>query len=481
MAENWSVRAYTAGWCAAAVCIALCASHASAQLTLTGGGLTLVQEGPAAAVAGDPAPVNLATGATPFALDELDLGTHYIANLNNGTYGNASSWIGNGATGTVGPFVGISLGATPISDVQSIAFGRSNVLSGDPCGAGVCMDRAQGLYELQYTAVPSPDAMTADAEWISIGTLAYGASEGPGTNYNNIWQRHRFNFDPVDATGIRLIVPASGIGGGTAIDEIELYDVAGDYVPPPPPPDPVVLTPVAPYSITWDGNNGDFFDEQPPPDGAIVPNNAALASNGATAFTSSDLGPELGVGVHMAVNVNDGFYGNANSWIGGDNNPYAPAVFAGVALTEPALITAVAWGRDNGNGAQDDSFAGTDACGGQCDDRSLGTFTLQFTRVGTPGADTPDTGDAATGWAPIGTVKYVNNNGAFTSYLRHEFEVSENGEGILATGVRLLVPATGLGSGTAIDELEVYVVPEPTSWCGILVGLMWLGMFRRRC
>ena len=340
---------------------------------------------------------------------------------------------------------------------------------------------AQGLYELQYTAVPSPDAMTADAEWISIGTLAYGASEGPGTNYNNIWQRHRFNFDPVDATGIRLIVPASGIGGGTAIDEIELYDVAGDYVPPPPPPDPVVLTPVAPYSITWDGNNGDFFDEQPPPDGAIVPNNAALASNGATAFTSSDLGPELGVGVHMAVNVNDGFYGNANSWIGGDNNPYAPAAFAGVALAEPALITAVAWGRDNGNGAQDDSFAGTDACGGQCDDRSLGTFTLQFTRVGTPGADTPDTGDAATGWAPIGTVKYVNNNGAFTSYLRHEFEVSENGEGILATGVRLLVPATGLGSGTAIDELEVYVVPEPTSWCGILVGLMWLGMFRRRC
>ena len=97
------------------MCAALCASPLNAQLTLTGGGLTLVEEGPAAGAAGDPAPVNLATGATPFALDELDLGTHFIANLNNGTYGNSSSWIGAGATGTVGPFVGISLGATPVS------------------------------------------------------------------------------------------------------------------------------------------------------------------------------------------------------------------------------------------------------------------------------------------------------------------------------------------------------------------------------
>src|SRR5206468_3100135 len=31
-------------------------------------------------------------------------------------------------------------------------------------------------------------------------------------------------FDSVQATGVRLIVPVTGIAGGTAIDEIEVYD-----------------------------------------------------------------------------------------------------------------------------------------------------------------------------------------------------------------------------------------------------------------
>ena len=164
--------------------------------------------------------------------------------------------------------------------------------------------------------------------------------------------------------------------------------------------------------------------------------------------------------------MNDGFYGNSNSWIGGDNNPYAPQVFAGVALAEPVSITSIAWGRDNGNGAWDDSYAGTDACGGQCDDRSLGTYTLQFTRMVDPDADTADTGDADSGWETMGTVGYNQSTndgpeGDFTSFLRHQFEVSDSGVGILATGVRLLVPRTGLGGGTAIDELEIYGTVGP--------------------
>jgi hypothetical protein len=474
MALNRGVRACAASLLAAGVCIALGASHLNAQLTLTGGGLTLVQEGPAAGAAGDPAPVNLATGATPFALDELDLGTHYIANLNNGTYGNSSSWIGAGATGTAGPFVGINLGAAPVSDIQSIAFGRSNVLSGDPCGSGVCMDRVTGLFELQYTMVANPDASTADGDWISVGTLDYGASEGPGTNYNNIWQRHRFNFDPVDATGIRLIVPSSGIGGGTAIDEIELYDVPGDYVPPPPPPDPLIITPAAGgYAMTWDGNDGEYFQPTPP---AVVPDNAALASNGATPFTSSDLGPTLGIDFHVAGNVNDGLYGNSNSWIGAE----ASGDYAGVAFAEPVPVTSVAWGRDNGNGMYDDSDPGTDCCGGQADDRWGGNYVLEFTQVADPASATA-TGDATTGWAEVATVTYVQlediqPGDGLTPYLRHEFDVSLNGEPILASGIRL----SGLAGGTAIDELEVYVIPEPSSWCGVLLGLAWLCVLRRR-
>ena len=34
-----------------------------------------------------------------------------MVRVNDGTYGNPSSWIGNGAVGVDGPFIGINLGA----------------------------------------------------------------------------------------------------------------------------------------------------------------------------------------------------------------------------------------------------------------------------------------------------------------------------------------------------------------------------------
>jgi hypothetical protein len=422
-----------------------------------------MQEGPAAAAAGDPVPVNLATGATPFALDELSDFGHFLANVNDGRYGNPHSWIGNGATGTSGPFVGINLGATPIANIQSIAFGRSNVLSGDPCGGGVCTDRVTGLFQLQYTTVPNPDASTPDGSWLTIGSLNYGASDGPGTNYNAIWQRHRYNFDPVSATGLRLMVPTSGLGGGTAIDEIEIYDVPGDFVPPPPPPPPFNITPAAGgYSLTWDGNDGDHFSED---EMALAPINAAHIDSGATPFTSSD----LGFGIHVVSAVNDGRYGNSNSWIGAQ----AGGDYAGVTLAGLTPVTSIAWGRDNGNNV-------TDACGGQCGDRSLGDYVIEYTQVPEP-ALAMVTGDPATGWAQIGTVNYAVQQdavpgGGFTPFLRHEFEVSLNGQPIMASGIRL----SGLAAGTAIDELEVYGVPEPSSILTILLGCVSLGLFRRR-
>ena len=68
------------------------------------------------------------------------------------------------------------------------------------------------------TLITTGDASTG---WADIGTLDYGVAGG--ANYANPHQRHLYSFDPVDATGIRLIVPGTGIGPGTAIDEIELY------------------------------------------------------------------------------------------------------------------------------------------------------------------------------------------------------------------------------------------------------------------
>ncbi|MCA9197152.1 MAG: hypothetical protein KDA87_06415 [Planctomycetales bacterium] len=432
-----------------------------AQLLLDGGGLLLVQEGPAVEFGGDPVPDNLAIDGTAFASSELgpELGIayHFIDNLNDGFYGNEFSWIGGDDNPFLEAFAGIDLGASPVSNVQSIAFGRSNVLTGDSgCGGAVCIDRHQGFYALQYTQVPNPsfdldfDTTGNPATgWADIGTLEYGVSDGAGTNYNNTWQRHRYNFDPVDATGIRLVVPGTGIGGGTAIDEIELYDVAGEFVPPPPPPLPVTITPAAGFQIEWDGTDGEYFDPESPPDGAIVPDNLALATNGAEAFSSSDLGPELGIDFHVAENLNDGFYGNANSWIGGTDNPFAPDAFAGISLSAEQRITSVAWSRDNGN-----DFA--DACGGQCTDRALGTYTLQFTRTANPDADTQATGNAETGWQDLGQIGYAIQNDEFAPYLRHEYLIDDGSGGVLATGIRILVPNTGLSGGTAIDEIEIY-------------------------
>ena len=138
---------------ALACLLAILSADAHAQLDLDG--LELVQEGPAAMSAGDPVPDNLAIGATPFATSELgpEIGTpyHFIDNLNDGFYGNAFSWIGGDELLFDDAFAGIDLGADPIANIQSIAFGRSNVLSGDVC-AGVCMDRHDGALHLAVHA-----------------------------------------------------------------------------------------------------------------------------------------------------------------------------------------------------------------------------------------------------------------------------------------------------------------------------------------
>lgn len=440
-----------------ALLMSICPQRSMGQLELSGG-LTLVQEGPAAAMAGDAAPVNLTTGAVPFTSSDLgpEIGVefHAAVNLNDGFYGNASSWIGGSTNPYPVPFAGIDLGA-PVANIQSIAFGRSNVLGGDACG--VCTDRNLGLYTLEYTQVASPStnldlASTGDAStgWAPIGTLNYVASTGPGTNFNNTWQRHRYNFSPISATGVRLVVPES-----TAIDEIELYDVAGDYVPPPPPPNPITFAPESGFTISWNENDGDYS-------ATGVPENVALASSGATAFSSSDLGPEIGITFHTAGNLNDGLYGNGNSWIGGDTNEFAEA-FAGVAFAEETSVSRIAWGRDNLQ-----EFV----------DRWEGVYTLQFTQLDAVDATIVSTGDPATGWANVGTIELTaasvadGPGGNFTGPLRHEFEFgTEDGSPLLATGVRLLVPATGIGGGTAIDELEVYAVPEPGTSLLLLTAL----------
>lgn len=192
---------------------------ASSGLVLNGGGLTLVEEGPFGGVP----PMNLARqpGVTPFVIDSLaGYPIHDYLHLNDGVYGNANSWIGHsGAPG----YAGLRFGGRFV--IHGIAFGRDNL--------GNYNDRTLGLYTLEYTRVAAPGAATAftgnpDTGWAAIGTLDY-QKDGTGP-FANPSRRHRFTFTPVEATGLRLLVPGTGMGGGTCIDELEVNppDAAGD-------------------------------------------------------------------------------------------------------------------------------------------------------------------------------------------------------------------------------------------------------------
>jgi hypothetical protein len=189
-------------------------------------GWTLLKSGALGWTVGQPLPImqlieeggsfrtdseNLASGKTAFAKDVLQNGAfaiHQIPHLNDGLYGNSNSWIGDSGSS----FAGINLGSTPIA-IDQLAFGRSNVTSGDPCPGGVCTDRSLGRYTFQYTTVPNPDASLPNGAWITFGQKTYAAGNPPVPHL-----RHLYAFEPILATGIRILTPVDA-----AIDEIELY------------------------------------------------------------------------------------------------------------------------------------------------------------------------------------------------------------------------------------------------------------------
>ncbi len=393
-----------------------------------------------------PAPANDASpsrGATPFTSTDLgpvlSIPFHRAVNLNDGLYGNANSWIPNFIGGDAAPFGGINFGRRLL--LRSVAWGRDNGnVAGDCCG-GTLTDRALGVYVLQITTAPNPGVLTPEAcgptpeaGWVTIGTVNY---KGNDPAFFNSHLRHRFdvaqNGAPIAATGLRIKVP----NANSAIDEIEVNaNVAVESRA-------LRITNAPGASITWDGNNGHFED---PSTTAAPPTNRALATEGTTPFTSSDLGPALGIPFHRAVNLNDGLYGNANSWIAnfiaGDADPSAGLSFGG-----SVTITNIAWGRDNGNVAGD-------CCGGTLADRSLDTYRLQYTSVAAPDATTPDTGDAATGWQDVGTVTYASAAPPFfTPHLRHRYDIAA----VEATGIRIKVG----NANTAIDEIEINTSTTP--------------------
>ncbi|MCF7673995.1 MAG: DUF5018 domain-containing protein [Akkermansiaceae bacterium] len=145
--------------------------------------------------------------------------------------------------------------------------------------------------------------------------------------------------------------------------------------------------------------------------GLMVPNYSTQP--GATAFAKDLLGGGS-YAVHQIAHVNDGVYGNSNSWIGNDSlNSFCGVSFGATAVS----INIVAWGRDNTGGYGD---------------RYSGTYTLEYTTE-------PNPNELTASWTLIGTTQGL-------SPLRHAYSFPV----VAATGIRL----TCTSAGTCIDELE---------------------------
>jgi hypothetical protein len=146
---------------------------------------------------------NLAIGKTAFAKDAIGVAPHTIAKVNDGFYGNVSSWI----AGSANSFIGINLGSTPVT-VRYVAFGRDN--------DGIQTTRIAGTYTLEFTTVPNPSAATPDSSWAGFPPLEYpGSIPSPG-------RRHVYSIPPIEATGVRLKLSTNSFEIG--IDELELYE-----------------------------------------------------------------------------------------------------------------------------------------------------------------------------------------------------------------------------------------------------------------
>lgn len=152
---------------------------------------------------------------------ELNLGIHFIHNINDGHYGNSSSWISSGGLGAnsdPNPWVGVTFPS--MIRIGQIAWGRDNRLV-----SGAFTDRCMGKYTLQFTRVASPNVGTSDSGdpstgWQTLGAVQYFSEADMPLFAAHL--RHQFDVTPVFATGVRIKVSDPNLD----IDELEVYATA---------------------------------------------------------------------------------------------------------------------------------------------------------------------------------------------------------------------------------------------------------------
>lgn len=176
-----------------ALVLALCTSaHAQLVLVETGGTFR-----------GDATNIAAASnGATAIGQDEYGAGVHFITGINNGSYGNSSSWIGENEQPS---WVGVIFSAP--STVASFAFGRDNT--------GGFGDRAGGQYFIEYTTDAVTPGTAASATWTLAAFLNHAHVPPPLPSF-----RHLYDFD-VALTGVTAFRISTS--AGQAIDELEVY------------------------------------------------------------------------------------------------------------------------------------------------------------------------------------------------------------------------------------------------------------------
>lgn len=405
---------------------------------------------------------NLAASGSAFAKDHIAIAPHTVSSVKDGVFGDASSWI----AGSSSTFIGINLGGTPVT-IGKLAFGRDNT--------GAATDRWSGIYTIQFTTVPNPHDGTPDASWHDLGTLDYSTLPQTGL-FSLPARRHVWRVHPVQATGLRLRVSTTvGFGSQAAIDELELYAPGDQTAPILTTTNQFVLIPAGQSSINvnLNGTATAADDTDPAPVVTYSPASGSAFARGTTTtitttatdavgnsrsatFTLTVTGASLlaqggsfapanlatgrpafakdqiGIAPHAITNINDGIYGNPNSWIAGTND-----TFIGINLgATPITLNRVAFGRDN-----------TAVHG----DRWPGTYILQSTTVPNPDASTPDGS-----WTTIETLDYstLPQTGSFDFPARRHLWAFAD---VPATGFRLKITSPpALSVPVAIDELELY-------------------------
>ena len=222
--------------------------------------------------------------ATPFASSALGgyPDRHTVAGLTDGQYGNLNSWIAAGA-GT--EYAGVSF-ARPVQ-AFAVAFGRDNT--------DASTDRVAPTYTIQATTVVSTNYNDPTIAWTTIGVVDRNYAPGGGTVRANFAGRMLYEspVGPAEVTAVRVLTSGTQV----CIDEFEVLG----------------------YS---------------PPADNIATRGTAYASSVYAGGTNPS---------HQIDHLNDGIYGNSNSWLSGVNNSGT----AGIALDGAYRIDAVAFGRSN--------------------------------------------------------------------------------------------------------------------------------------